>query len=107
MIRKPLVCLALLAASTPAFAQRPITYREALEASLEANPALQRSQISRDQAKANLTAATGTFDPTYNLNANYELSSRVNLYANLTRLDFTQAAGNRTTSLQLGVRAVL
>lgn len=43
----------------------------------------------------------------YNVNANYELSQRINLYSNLTFFDFTQAAGNKTTSWQLGVRAVL
>ena len=71
-MHRALICLALLAATTPALAQRPITYREALEASLEANPTLQRSEISRDQAKSTVVSSLGGFDPTYNLTGFYD-----------------------------------
>ncbi len=62
-----LVGLAALFAAAPARAERPLTYREALQAALDANPALQRSEMGRDQARASVTASLGAFDPTYNL----------------------------------------
>jgi outer membrane protein len=42
---------------------RPLTYREALQAALEGNPALRRATLDRSSAAAALLSARGIFDP--------------------------------------------
>lgn len=92
-------CLALLLPA-PAMAERPITYREALEASLEANPSLQRAEMSRDQADAGVLAASGAFDPTYNLNGFYSQATSQTFIPGLGNLEFDSSTWNVAQSVQ-------
>ena len=94
-----IVALALAATALPARAERPVTYREALEASVENNPSLQRSQISRDQSEAGLRSANGTFDPTYNLNGFYGTSTSQQFFGG-GQLEFQNKNWGITNSLQ-------
>jgi len=70
-----LAALSLLLAA-PAHAERPITYHEALEAALLANPALLRSELGRDQAESGWLSSKGVFDPNYDLTGYYTQSSQ-------------------------------
>jgi outer membrane protein TolC len=59
------------------FAERLITYEEALQASLRANPTLASAALSRDSAEASLISSRGLFDPTFALNGGYAFSKTV------------------------------
>lgn len=88
-----------LLAATPAHAERPVTYREALEAALDANPTLQRSQLSRDQAQAGLVAASGGFDPIYNANAFYAKSTSQQFFPGFGSQSFDNRSWGLTNSV--------
>ncbi len=60
----------------PALAERPLSFREALESALEANPTIARSRSEIDAADASVRAARGFLDP--NLGANVDYSRRQN-----------------------------
>ena len=53
---------------------RPVTYAEALRGSVERNVALATALASRDQATGSLQSSQGQFDPSYQLDANWNQS---------------------------------
>ena len=54
-----------------AVAEDPLTYEAALSQALAANPELQQSEFSRDQAEAGVLSSRAIFDPNFNLTTNY------------------------------------
>lgn len=69
-MKYPVIVAALLLGGA-AHAERPLTYSEALRAAIEANPTLNRTSFSEQEAEASLVASQGIFDPTYSLDANW------------------------------------
>ena len=67
----------ILLAPASASAERLITYEEALEASLRANPTLAAASLSREAAEASLIAARGIFDPLFSFTGRYAFSKTV------------------------------
>lgn len=65
------ICAVALLVALPAGAERPLTYREALQAAVDANPALHRAELTRLAAEGSLVSSRGLFDPLYTGNARY------------------------------------
>ena len=63
--------LALLALTALA---EPLTYGEAMNAAVDANPALQRAQMEAEASRADWTGATGAYDPDLELGSTWSKS---------------------------------
>lgn len=64
-----------------AMAERPVTYREALEAALTHNVELRQAQVAVDSAGAGFISANSTFDPTLSVNGSWNpISQDVGLF---------------------------
>lgn len=70
---RPLLLLSLLLAG-PAWAERPITFREALTGAEEANPALARARLEVSMAESSLLGSKGIFDPSLEVDGSWRRS---------------------------------
>lgn len=107
---KALILSTILGAANVALAAQPLTYREALQASLDANPNLKRTVLSTDQAEAALLSAQSIFDPTYNLSGSYTQATSTQFFGELVQFQSqiwrvnnnVSATGPTGTTVSLG-----
>jgi len=73
-MKRPLPLLLGLCLSSTAWAERSISYDEALQGALRANPNLELAERSVEQSDADLVASNATWDPVLTVNGSYRSS---------------------------------
>lgn len=101
-MRRSWLVAGLLTLSTPALAERPLTYAEALNAAAESNPLLVRARYSVEGTDGSLLAAQGLFDPIFTLDGTWRQSRQQGFFQG-----FPFASESRTWDIRSGITGSL